>query len=216
VADTAHKVVCSQLDCHGPPTCNPSTGNCDSAPISGTSCGGNLCNAPGTCTAGVCSGTSLKDCSAGVPVCSVGYCDVSTGACSAENALNDTPCPSGNKCLSDTRCSGGVCVGAEMPCDPSGPCVTAACDPATGACRESPGPDGTPCASDVCPIGECRSGACGCGAADDAGAPDLASATPHPGCGAGGTPRSSPRTLLYLLAAVLARRCLRRWGRSHA
>ena len=91
----------------------------------------------------------------------------------AANAPNGTPCALPDKCLDGVACSGGACVGSPRVCVPSGPCRTAECDPATGACSEGSLPVGTPCsAGDACSL----DGACAADGTCDA--PSLADGTP--------------------------------------
>jgi hypothetical protein len=214
VADTAHAVVCPQLDCHGPPSCNHSTGDCESSPITGSSCGGNLCNAPGTCAAGACSGSVLKDCSSGLAACTAGYCDPSTGACATDNAPNGTACTSNDKCLVNTACSGGLCVGDERPCPAQGQCTTGTCNPTSGDCEAMPVADGTPC--DECgALGACTGGSCVCSSSPDAGVDAGSAPSSGHGCafGAGPAGVQGLLALAFALALALARRRRRSSGR---
>jgi hypothetical protein len=147
VADTANAVKCVKRECHSAPTCNPSTGNCEDSVTTGA-CGGNSCTGPGTCSGGVCSGVT-KDCSALDGPCTSGLCDplaIDPGKnCTPVNVANGTPCAAADKCLLQTACSGGVCLGTPKVCESSDPCRAAACDPATGACVEHQVPAGTAC-----------------------------------------------------------------------
>ncbi len=199
--------TCVQEECHNAPTCIPSTGVCESNPLTGGTCGvSGCCETAGTCNAGSCECAAPKDCTTGVPVCQTGLCAIS-GDCAIENQPNGTACEPTDKCLLDTTCSGGSCVGAAKVCAPSAECRVATCDSATGACSEvlaavgtmcsstdacranhsctadgscvgTPLSDGTPCAASDC-TGEasCQTGTCVCTSAPDAGIADQAVAS---------------------------------------
>ncbi len=140
--------TCIQTPCHGAPTCNTSTGNCDATTNgNGTGCGGDGCTASGTCTGGACSSPS-KDCSSLTAVCKVGICDpglpMATN-CTTTEVANGTSCTIADKCQSATSCNGGECVGTRKQCAPSGPCRISDCDPASGNCVETIAPAGASC-----------------------------------------------------------------------
>ncbi len=135
--------------CAGGQTCNPGSGQCESAPdpAAGTPCA-DTDGAP--CTSAACDGA---------------------GACDQSFTLRpaDSPCEEdGNLCTTD-RCDGaGTCtVGAAVVCQSAdGQCDGGeACNPATGGCDPLPdAPVGTPCddgrrclINETCDgFGECR------------------------------------------------------------
>ena len=128
-------------------------GTIDHAPVVGAGCTATqpcqttgVCNAEGTCDAtGVCSGC------------------VTDGDCAAEG----TPCAPAS-CGPE-----GECVVADedvVSCtEPEDPCLSAACDPASGDCVESPTGDGGTCddGDDCTLIDTCQGGACQPGDAVD-------------------------------------------------
>ncbi len=191
---------CVQQECHNTPTCNPSTGECQSSPLTGGTCGATGCctTGTGTCDNGTCACASMKDCTIGVPACQSGLC-ATDGNCTTENIANGTACTPADKCLLDTTCSAGDCIGTPKTCTPSGQCRIASCNSSSGDCEEtnaSPGTactsgnpcsqnevcnavgecvgsllsDGTPCSlADCTAAATCQSGACTCPSAPDAG-----------------------------------------------
>jgi hypothetical protein len=126
--------------------CNTASGECESQPDpaqEGNLCfSGASCMVEETCTAGVCGGGVVMDCSFLDLGCMIGTCDPAFGFCEA------VPIPAGEAC------------------SPGGdPCMTGICD-ATGGCQPIPLADGTPCSDgDSCTAGEaCSAGQCTGGA----------------------------------------------------
>jgi hypothetical protein len=168
-------------------TCN-AAGLCQSAPVAnGLPCDdGNACTFGGSCVAGTCGAPVV--CNDGNP-CTTDTCDPATGACTSTAVVCDdgnpcttdactaatggcvfTPVPAGTTCNDGDLCtSGDICVqppGSVTPvcqgtakCADADPCTADLCDPATGACSNSPivCDDGNPCTSDVCLDGACQS-----------------------------------------------------------
>lgn len=160
-------VACTAQDqCHVAGTCDPATGACSNPSIAdGTTCDdSNLCSLADTCQAGVCTGTSLVQCSA-LDQCHVaGSCNPATGICSNPAADDGTACNDGNQCDVSDTCQSGVCAaGFPIVCTAQDQChVPGACDPATGACSNPPIADGTVCNDgsscnlfDTCTAGVC-------------------------------------------------------------
>jgi hypothetical protein len=208
VADTAHQVTCTPVDCHSAPSCNASTGNCDSTPLTGTTCGNTGCfNTVATCNNGVCQGAVPKDCSSGLPQCKVGVCDSNTGNCGSDNAANGTTCTLADLCQENGQCSGGTCVGTPKSCTTSNICKVSVCDSTDGVCKDQNAPagtscdkmdpcsqhgscddsgncvaqtvvDGTPCTNTGCDSAACVAGTCTCPVSDDLAVPADLSVAP--------------------------------------
>ena len=141
---------CVITDCHSTPTCDTSTGDCVSTPLTGGACGGTGCyvnNATGMCSAGNCvdsQGNPLQmmTCTSNDP-CKAGVC--SSGSCTTTDVTNGTPCGN-NLCVTGNAvCMNGVCNGTPK-CTAADDCHSANCDPQTGNCSQSPLPKGTLCA----------------------------------------------------------------------
>ncbi len=76
-----------------------------------------------------------------------------------------TPCLDGDRCTSGETCQDGKCQDptSVVTCTPSDPCIAhAACDPATGLCRESVKDDGAQCSDgNACTLSaSCLAGVC--------------------------------------------------------
>lgn len=197
------KKSCLVRDCFSTPMCNDATGECDATPLTGGACGNNACSSgSGLCQDGVCDGAVAKDCSAGVPMCKVGRCDVTDG-CAYEDQADDSPCTPTDKCYEPGVCIAGACNGAKKSCADPGVCKTSICNPDTGncdvlslvqgspctlnnACRQNEAcdgvgncagtelTDGTPCEA-TCgagAAGQCTAGSCGCVTLPDLAAPE--------------------------------------------
>jgi hypothetical protein len=74
-------------------------------------------------------------------------------------------CDDGDPCTTDDVCAAGVCEGAPKTCATDLACHTAACNPSTGACEETPVDDGAACddgdlctTDDTCVAGVCTAG----------------------------------------------------------
>ncbi len=108
-ACAAQPVSCATLDdaCHSG-VC--SAGKClQQDKPAGSSCSdGDACTQGDTCQAGKCSGPAI-DCSAKSDICHTGVC--SSGACTAANKPNGTPCDDKSACTSNDICSSGTCAG---------------------------------------------------------------------------------------------------------
>lgn len=76
--------------------------------------------------------------------CTTDMCTIATGTCTNAPTSGGS-CNDGNACTTIDRCEMGVCVGQDpLSCTPSGPCVTASCDPAFG-CVEQHAEAGVAC-----------------------------------------------------------------------
>jgi streptogramin lyase len=177
-------VTCAASDqCHVAGVCNPATGAC-SNPIAanGIACNdGNACTQADTCQAGACMGGAPVTCTASDQCHVAGTCNPATGACSNPPGPDGRSCSDGNACTTGDVCRAGACVGAPVTCTASDQChVAGMCNPATGACSNPTGPDGTSCSDgSACTTGDvCRAGTC-------VGAPVVCTAVN--GCHAPGT-----------------------------
>ena len=86
---------------------------------------------------------------------------VGNGTC--EPGDDGAACDDGDACSAAGHCEGGVCIGAVVtPCDATGQCQAAACDPVTGTCVMRARRDGAPCDDgDACTFADgCRAGVC--------------------------------------------------------
>jgi uncharacterized repeat protein (TIGR01451 family) len=167
-------------------TCNPLTGQCQSTPLpDGTACDdANPCTVGNTCQAGSCGAPVV--CSDGNP-CTTDACDPATGACTFTALSCDdgnpcttdtcnaaaggcvftavapgTTCNDGDPCTTGDACVLGpsspipICQGTPK-CADGDACTADACDPATGACTNTPivCDDANPCTLDSCQGGTC-------------------------------------------------------------
>jgi uncharacterized repeat protein (TIGR01451 family) len=169
-------------------TCNPTTGLCQSTQApDGTQCDDlNACTVGNVCHAGAC-GTPVV-CNDSNP-CTTDVCNPATGACTSTPLACDdgnpcttdtcsaatggcvfTPAPAGTTCNDGNACTtGDTCVqipGSLTPicqgtakCADADPCTADTCDPATGACLNTPivCDDANPCTADACVGGSCVS-----------------------------------------------------------
>ncbi len=166
--------------------CDPASGQCHSTPApDGQQCDdANPCTVGNICQSGVC-GTPVA-CNDGNP-CTTDACDPATGACTfttlscddgnpcttdtcspatggcvftpvaAGTACNDgDPCTTGDTCVQIPSSANPICQGTPK-CADGDPCTADACDPATGACVNTPivCDDANPCTLDSCQNGTC-------------------------------------------------------------
>ena len=132
--------------------CDPVSGACGFTPLDGLPCeDGNACTVDDSCVAGVCE--------PGVP------CQVDSPlACEALEADEGDPC-NGALAYDEDAHTCVVAPGSVVSCAQTGlepPCVRVRCDPADGACRPLPVPDGEACDDeDPCTLGDrCEAGIC--------------------------------------------------------
>ena len=149
------------------------SGACTTQPINaGGACDdGDDCTTGSTCTNGSCGGGSMMDCSHLDSACAVGVCN--GGACTTQTQNEGLGCDDLDKCTTGDTCTAGTCAGTAVTCT-DGECHTSACNPATGACVDTPKADDTPCndsdlctTGDVCTGGICIGGAANCADQDD-------------------------------------------------
>ncbi len=93
--------------------CNPANGICE--PQIGNEGGGctdlnDLCTVAKTCTNGICTGGSPKDCSNLTQGCNLGVCDVMTGQCGTQAVNDGQPCDDLNSCTTGEICSNKQCI----------------------------------------------------------------------------------------------------------
>ncbi|HEY2515473.1 MAG TPA: kelch repeat-containing protein, partial [Polyangiaceae bacterium] len=131
---------------------------------SGTACNdGNLCDGKGQCNAsGTCVLGPPPTIDASNP-CVVGSCNPTQGVIYTDVAAG-TSCSDGNLCHGTQTCDGaGHCDASNIPVVPvSTPCMTSACDPATGVVTETPAPAGYACSTDRCVAPQSCDGAGNC------------------------------------------------------
>ncbi len=144
--------------------CDAETGDCRPRPrVDGTPCDdGRICSDADVCQGGLCLGAEV-DCSALDTDCLAGVCDPSDGRCVTAPVLEGTRCDDAQACTVNDRCLDGVCGGSAVDCaalDSS--CTVGACDPATGACVQSPRNEGGACDDgQACTNGDsCEGGRC--------------------------------------------------------
>jgi hypothetical protein len=135
--------------------------SCDAGLPEGSPCDdGDLCTEVDICTDGLCLGI-FKDCSVFDGECQFGQCDITTGDCTLQNALDGSNCNDGDGCTEGETCQGGFCFGGEPKvCPSSDPCVQGICDLETGECLDKPQDDGTPCNDGDACTGEGNTDAC--------------------------------------------------------
>jgi hypothetical protein len=124
---------------------------------------GDLCTTADLCARGACVG-EVVECDGSGDQCNLGVCDPRSGACVARPKPAGEPCSDGDYCTLNDACSNGLCVASERV-DCSGQeteCLSAVCDPLSGACLRAPRPDGQFCDSDesACTQERCEEGAC--------------------------------------------------------
>lgn len=154
--------------------CDEGTNSCAVEPANdGAACDpGDLCLTGSTCSSGLCTGGTPKDCFlAPVPnECFVPVCNPQNGMCEPIAGNDGQPCTDANDlCTVNKTCNAGVCLGGN-PKDCSANtmgCDLGVCDTNTGQCITQPVMDGQMCDDlDGCTLGEiCTMGTCGGGTA---------------------------------------------------
>ncbi|PYQ67730.1 MAG: hypothetical protein DMF54_03455, partial [Acidobacteria bacterium] len=152
---------CNTAACDATHTC-VQTPKSDSTACTDTD--GNNCTTAG-CEAGVCAQTHVT-----TPCTALNDCN--TAACNAEHVCVQTPksdstvCADtdGNACTT-AGCEAGSCVQTHVttPCTPVNECNTAACNPASGQCVQTPKEDSTACTDNdavECTTAGCEAGSC--------------------------------------------------------
>lgn len=140
-------VPCPPADaCHGPGTCDPSTGQCGPTPL-----------LPGTCFI---NGTCYQA-GEGDPTDQCQVCDPSQSLTAFGFRPDGTACDDGNPCTQTDTCQHGVCLGGNyVVCTAPDACHAAGdCNAETGTCSHPALPDGTSCG----PCQTCTGGVCGGG-----------------------------------------------------
>ena len=138
--------------------CDPTKG-CTTTPNDGGTCNAddNPCTQLDICKAGACVAGEKKNCDSG-EACTIGTCDVGTGACKYA-AATDIPCNDGNPCTESEICAGEICKGKLVNCDDASTCTSDSCNPTTGCeHKQVSGPcdDSDKCTEkDACTDGAC-------------------------------------------------------------
>jgi hypothetical protein len=129
-------------------------------------CGGDLCEAPGTCIAGVCIGGGPIPCSDG-DACTTDRCDAAAGC--VHEPRDGGACDDGDACTTGDTCERGRCAGKRLGCDDKVACTEDRCvdghcthvrtdgrcdggECALKTCRPGPGADKRGCIA--VPVGE--------------------------------------------------------------
>lgn len=124
---------------------------------------GDPCTEGDVCAAGRCGGAP-KSCEGEGDQCNLGVCDPLSGACLRAPRPAGERCDDGDYCTLNDSCEAGVCRSSErVDCrGQESACVSASCDPRSGACVRAPRADGLFCEADddACTQEECREGVC--------------------------------------------------------
>ncbi len=157
--------LCDDANACTTDTCDPAltlAGGCTHTAAPGScDADANACTEGDACDAGVCKPGQTKLCDDTNP-CTLDACDPATGC--TQTIDDGKACSDDDACTVGDVCLGGSCSsGALKACKPGGFCVTAACEPTSGACKETHKPAGTPCSDDnACTSGDaCKGAACG-------------------------------------------------------
>ena len=114
--------------------------------LNGSACDdGRACTGADTCSAGVCAGGALLDCSGFDGTCTQGRCEELVGGCISQPVNAGASCEDGDPCTDSDACDGvGGCAGTPRDCsEHANACAEAAC--LGGLCKQSPRPAGTAC-----------------------------------------------------------------------
>ncbi|NQY91832.1 MAG: hypothetical protein HRT46_09255, partial [Deltaproteobacteria bacterium] len=122
-------------------TCTFEPGSCDD---------GAFCTTGEICTAGVCGGGSLTDCSGEDDQCNTGTCNETSNSCEGVASNEGGGCDDGDPTTSNDVCTAGTCSGTNLcsgvTCAASDQCHTVGtCDPNTGLCSDPSAAAGSPC-----------------------------------------------------------------------
>jgi len=161
--------------------CNENFARCDAVPIAnGGACDdGVFCTVGETCTNGLCSEGTPRDCSSLDDQCNVGYCDLVSDSCMKNtDDKQGYICEDGKYCTLGDTCNAGVCVGGSVRDCASftNQCAVGECDLLADTCFSNPIPkegevcdDGLFCVEDTsCVNGACTGGTpVDCSAFDD-------------------------------------------------
>ncbi|MEY3014862.1 MAG: extracellular matrix protein, partial [Pseudomonadota bacterium] len=154
---------CDDNDVCTADTCNPKTGNCVFAPLSGGNCDdGNACTSGDLCKDGGCIGGKATVCDDGNP-CTLDTCDTKTGKCAAAPDFEGMGCDDGKPCTKGDTCKNGTCSSGPVPdCDDGSPCTKGVCVPTTGECTQIAANNGGGCNDgNACTLQDvCKNGIC--------------------------------------------------------
>lgn len=118
--------------------CNPNNGMCEAvAGNDGATCVDELdaCQVNGTCSAGVCTGTTLKDCSHLDAGCNVGVCNsMNAGACEPMTVAQGQACSDGDACTMGEVCDANAMCTGGSPVTTCSPTLDGCCP---GNCNET-------------------------------------------------------------------------------
>ena len=147
-------------------SCDPDSGECLHASLSGPCDDANNCTKGDACLDGVCLPGPATSCDDG-NICTDDSCPPEVGACAF--VANELDCDDGDACTQGDECKDGACdPGDEPDCDDNNPCTTDSCDPAlvsdlskgcTSVSAADLCDDGDPCTvGDGCDSGGCKPG----------------------------------------------------------
>ena len=94
--------ICTENLCIG--------GVCQTSNLNISCSDGNPCTTGDVCFGGLCSGTPV-DCSSQDDVCSVGVCNLASGACQPQPSNEGGACNDGLVCTTGDACASGLCAG---------------------------------------------------------------------------------------------------------
>lgn len=135
-------------------TCNPVSGQCDTALLNGLEClDGDVCTVSDHCVEGLCEGAPIN-CTDGDLCTDDTGCQANVGCVFVDNSLD---CDDEDICTLDDVCSAGVCTAGTSPlaCDDKESCTVDSCAHPIG-CQFTPVPDGSDCDNK----GTCVGGVC--------------------------------------------------------
>jgi hypothetical protein len=112
-------------------------------------------------------------CPVGSDDCQFTFCDPDVG-CAVQFRCDNEPCDPHNRCITNTHCQHGQCVGEPVDCADTNPCTLDICNPHPqgddAVCQHLPVSEGTPCEDGLlCTTDEtCCNGVCKPGGIDSA------------------------------------------------
>jgi hypothetical protein len=151
--------------------CNESTKQCEIGAVAdGAGCeDGLFCTLNDSCQEGACVGGPANDCGITASDCEDVSCDEASKMCSTQAKADGASCQnSGDLCLVNTTCQGGLCLGITKDCffqPVPNECHTSVCNPQNGQCepQADASKDGSACVdtTDPCVVNKtCAQGMC--------------------------------------------------------
>jgi subtilisin-like proprotein convertase family protein len=148
----------------------------DTVAADGNPCSdGAYCTVGETCSGGLCTGGSARDCT-DADACTADSCNEVSNQCVNIPVTDGTACNDGLYCNVAEICTGGVCGGGmARNCSDGNQCTADSCDDGNDQCvNDAAGADGAACDDGLfCMVGEtCNSGVCGNGSPRDCSDPN--------------------------------------------